>query len=126
MECILFSLDPCTDVQCGIPGETCLEGSCKCGKLESCVKYEIDRSNPFYDYLKGNVSCAASDSSCLCNDIRTEMLTVCSKEKKFCTHDGCKCSKTQDTYTGGDNISQGTCMLASDRCLSENGNCDGK
>ena len=130
-------LESCNAIQCDIPGETCIGGSCMCGWHESCIKHVIDTSNnpdqtsqqhkqmstnSFGDkHLAGKVTCDALVSSCICNGN-----SLCSESQTWCTSEGCKCSKATDRYMIGDDTSQGSCNLASDVCSSKTGHCDGK
>ena len=101
-----------------MPGETCISGSCMCGRYESCTKHVLDETNN--PLVAGNVTCDALESTCKCNNDN-----ACSESQVWCTNVGCKCSQNQDTYTIGDDASQGTCTLASDVCTTT-GNCDGE
>lgn len=139
MNIISFDLETCDSTQCDIPGETCIGGSCMCGGYESCTKHVLDVNNPdqmsqqskqmsqtqisndpLYALLAGKVTCDALVGSCICNKN-----SLCPESQKWCTSEGCKCSKAIYTYTIGDDTSQGTCNLASDVC-SKTGNCDGE
>ena len=121
-------LDSCSAKRCVVPGEKCLEGKCICGGKEACEQYVITGSSQFLKYIRGDLTCdpSSKEGFCKCKDLRNSVSTICTKEKKFCTMQGCKCSRLLNEYSGGDDISQGTCQLASDKCLNITGDCDGK
>ena len=85
--------------------------------------------NDWRHYVRGDVWCDATTGSCQCNNTKLDEQTTCSEENKFCTKEGCKCSKSQSRYVI-DGKSHGTCRLASDECYNSGPDstrgCDGK
>ena len=93
-----------------------MKGRCQCGDGIYCSSHVIQSNgNDWRHYVMGDVWCDASTSSCQCNNTKLDEQTTCSEENKFCTIEGCKCSKSRNEYVI-EGKSHGTCRLASDVC----------
>ena len=125
----MICVDPCKGVTCSMPGEQCSDGECKCRENESCAYHEINSTSGWRHYIRGDAFCDPSDGLCKCKNKKLGTMTICSEENKFCTVQGCKCSRVIDEYVVEGEL-QGTCKLGSDRCFNggpdSNLLCDGK
>ena len=100
--------DPCEGVVCKIPGETCVNGQCKCGEACSCENnYEVDlkaqRQNAY-------LHCDPTNSKCKCSETEDSC-----KDGKFCDAIARKCM----TCNGGD-----SCCTEDNKCDAGEGDCD--
>ena len=114
----------CKGVFCDIPGEKCVVGICVCGNGISCSSHSIQSNgSDWRNYVKGDIWCDASTGSCQCNNTKLDQQTTCTDENKFCTREGCKCSKSRKVYVI-EGTGSGTCSQESDECHNTGSDAD--
>ena len=85
-------------ITCTVPGESCIEGICRCGTSGSC---ENRRSGYYCDPIRSECLCSASLKSC--SD--TERGTMCDQKDN-----SCKCSATTSACSGIHFCDNGSCI----------------
>ena len=85
-------------ITCTVPGESCIEGICRCGTSGSC---ENRRSGYYCDPIRSECLCSASLKSC--SD--TERGTICDQKDN-----SCKCSATTSACSGIHFCDNGSCI----------------
>ena len=86
-------IDLCAAVTCSNPGETCVEGKCKCGTRDSCVG------------TTSGAYCDAENNQCKCS----ETVDSCSGTTDTCTSGVCKCGSNVACSVSGELCSSGSC-----------------
>ena len=117
--------DPCEGVVCKIPGETCVNGQCKCGEGCSCENnFEFDvkawRQNAYLhcDPANSVCKCSEKEDSCedgkFCDAIARKCMT-CNGGKSCCTEDNL-CDVGEGDCNGNDKACKGELRCGKDNC----------
>ena len=86
-------VDLCAAVTCANPGETCVEGICKCGSRATCAG------------VASGAYCDAANNQCKCS----ETVDSCSGTTDTCTSGVCKCGTNNACSISGETCSSGSC-----------------
>ena len=111
--CPMAKDDPCDGVVCNIPGETCVNGMCRCGALCSC---EGNPSGEFCDPIANQCKCSATvdcEDNHLC-DTTDGTCHLCVGGEDCCTNDN-QCDVGEGDCDSDSNCKEGL-KCGSDNC----------